>query len=267
MLCLYINLDREPARRTFVERNFAEFAPAHWSLRRIPAVDGRADPDAARDLKISAAELACIRSHVAALEAACAEPGHVMICEDDVLFGPRSFVLIDAMVGGAVEKPWDILFAEAGFGDPRLMIDLFLRYRQLSGAQQAQLIALPTHTYYGATAYIVHEKAKARLLDLVRALPLSAAYDDLLKRLIVGKDIAANLIFPFATSISQHAEASGIQSGGHLALDHVRNAFRRMMWAGGPPLPFNLAAAAAAVEDERTGQFADVLRLMLAPRS
>jgi glycosyl transferase family 25 len=87
---LYINLDRQPGRRASIE---AQGARLGLALERIPAVDGRAIPEAERarlvppdaDPPLSASEVACTMSHMEAWRsiAASADPWGLVL-EDDV---------------------------------------------------------------------------------------------------------------------------------------------------------------------------------------
>ena len=129
MLCLYINLDRQTERRAFVETSFAQFAASAWQLQRIPAIDAETAVTLRSNSRLRPVETACFLSHVKAIETALQDNGPVMICEDDVRFGPQTSRVVPKIISELYPENWDLLFTDIGFGDPKVMIDLF-RLRQ-----------------------------------------------------------------------------------------------------------------------------------------
>ena len=82
----YINLAEQTERQRKLESNFQANNASQWVLHRIDAVSAQAVankiPGRLRD-----GEKACFQSHIKAIETAKQSAGHVLIAEDDILFG------------------------------------------------------------------------------------------------------------------------------------------------------------------------------------
>ena len=267
MLCITINLDREADRRAALTANFARFAGAGWRLERCQAIEAAEAVALRPDSPLRPAETACFLSHLKALEMALAVAGPVMICEDDITFGPRSATLITMALTAIGSGDWHILFPEIGVGDPPVMLKLFELYRQKMAAATTVLLDLKFigEYFFSSAAYIVAGGFKQRLLELLRQAPMDLQYDLVLRRLILGQALRCQVIFPFVTSISPAADSSQIQPGRYGALNLVLNEVRRLLWIDRPPdaARADLAALAAAMGDADTAHFTRALEIVL----
>jgi GR25 family glycosyltransferase involved in LPS biosynthesis len=267
MLCVTINLDRETDRRAALAANFARFADPGWRLERCPAVEAAEAAALRPDSKLRPAETACFLSHIKALEMALAVAGPVMICEDDIILGPRSATLITMALATIASKDWHILFPEIDIGDPPVMLKLFELYRQKMKAATTVLLdpKFIGDYFFSAAAYIVAGPFKQRLLGLLRQAPMDLQYDIVLRRLILGQALRCRVIFPFVTSISPAADSSQIQPGQYEVINLVLNEVRRLLWIDRPPdAPrADLAALAAAMGDADTAHFTRALEIIL----
>lgn len=238
MKCVMINLPAEGVRRAAVEASFAAAPHPGWALTVLPATD-RATAAAAPGT-LSDTEKACFASHRRAIAAALQDEAPVWIVEDDVAFGPHSFAAADAAIAQA--RDWDLLFTEVAVPDPPDMIKLTASWP--AQAEDFRLIDLRQLTFAGATSYLLSGAGKRRLAErLDRIAALDRPYDLLLRDLCHAGALAGRVIFPFVTSISEHADASQIRDGALPLSEAIWNTFRRLMY-----VDRDLAAGRAAAE-------------------
>ena len=228
----YINLEREKARRDCLEANFSQHNSQAWTLARFAAIDASAPGVVLPSSPLRPAETACFLSHRGALERAAAEPGHAMIAEDDVWFGPSSQRVIGAALG-SMPASWDLLYTDVCVSNLHLMIDLFLLQRQRAG--KPALLPLSGVSYAGATAYVVNERAKSRLAGLAAGADLALPYDLWLRQQVSDGRLAAFVTLPFATTLSSLAERSQIQAVDINSINFVWNAYRRLILSDAEP--------------------------------
>ena len=269
MRCLYINLAAQTDRRAFLERNFATHAPSEWQLQPISAVEPQYVHSHAVSGKLRDSEKACLLSHTAAIAESMQCDGHVMIVEDDVLFGPSSCLVIEEALQILGDTAWDILFTDVCIPSTHSMIDLFELRRSLLANSQLNLLPLQHYIFAGSTAYIVHESAKEKILTMLRAVAqFDLPYDLLLRQWIHDARLKGYVIYPFATSLSSHAESSQIQPGETEATDAAWNAFRRLVWFDAEQCPEDPVRSIGRIDpsyyDPMTTDFAQILRVMLA---
>ena len=232
MECFFINLRQQTGRREFLERNFADHKRPGWFLNRVEAIDqeqAAAAPAAAG--AISETERACFLSHRQALLDALEAPGHVLILEDDAMFGPNSCVAIEKALGMLGDDGWDLAYADLGIFHAPLMAELIHFRRRVESTGDLVLLEPKAMTFAGATAYIVNQHAKQTLLELIHASTLHIQYDLFLRELIALGKLRARIIFPFPLSLSTLADYTQIQQSGMQAADWVFNTFRRFIWA------------------------------------
>ena len=270
MHCIFINLDRQSDRRTFVERNFDRYADPDWTLHRFPAIDASHLPARFAAGPLRDGEKACFASHVGALDRALELPGDVMILEDDVWLGPRSAELVNEARGALAGTACDVLYPDACIVDPRQMLDLFLQRREWEATRRSRLLDLRDLKFAAATVYLVREHAKsalaARLATITR---FDVPFDLVLRNLVLGGELTARAAFPFATSLSLHAEQSQVQPGDTVVADTCWNAFRRLVCADSETLrvecPGGFGDALPACDVAAITDFAQVLAFQLSP--
>ena len=264
----YINVASQHARSEFVERNFVEYCPSTWRLRRVEAVtieEVLADklPGTLRH-----AEKACFKSHLRALGLPSAETGPVLIVEDDVLFGAESGEFIEAALGVLDDDEWDILYPDVAITTPQEMLELFLHRQQMQATGKRRgLLDAASLRFAGATAYIVNRTALARVIALLgRDGAMNMPVDLLLRDAVHRGELRARIIFPFATSLSVHAENSQVQTDASMVAERVWNAYRRLMWCGAEPqkATVGLASIPDSFYDAETDAFVGILRAFLA---
>ncbi len=231
MRAIYINLEDQQERRQFVEHNFVSHAYSSWTLHRIAAVG----PEYIRENNIRGqlrdSEKACFVSHMLAIERSLQYDGHIMVLEDDVLFGPSSCRLIENSLQRLSDKPWDILYADIGVSRPDSMLELFCSRINLVAQSDFALLNLPQLHFGGATAYIINAHAKDKVLGMLRAITqIDRPYDLALRDMINKGQLEGFAIYPFATSLSRFADNSQIQPAADQIFDAALNAFRRLVW-------------------------------------
>jgi GR25 family glycosyltransferase involved in LPS biosynthesis len=227
MRCLFINLDAAAHRRARLEANFQALAPNGWTLERIEA----AGPDDVRYLAggLKPNEKGCFVSHRRAIEAAMAEPGDVLILEDDALLVRESFTVLGQFL--RQDRQWDLFFPDLQIIDGHQFFWAARQREVLGRAGNYQIDDLRQVRFVGATAYVVREGAKSKLHALLAAPSLDTPYDIALRHLVHTGQLRALYCLPFITSISEDAEHSQIQ--GEPALQELAmQALRRMFFVG-----------------------------------
>lgn len=224
----YINLAAQTERRRALEENFGAVKPANWALTRVEAVTAQ-DMAGRIPGRIGDGEKACFHSHIKALTLAKAGPGPVLIAEDDILFGAKSFAAIEHACTKIPETAWDIIFTDVSITNIHAMADLLLMRRQAVAGAPFGLVNLARMPFAGSAGYIVNAHAKDKLLGLISNTgPLDFPYDIALQRAIAEGKLRGFVMFPFATTLSPDADHSQIRT---LKADETAmSAFRRLMW-------------------------------------
>ena len=224
--CVYINLAAAEDRRRSVEASFAAAETTGWALQRFEALgpsDVASVPGAT-----SSAERACFASHRAALAAHLAGDDAVMIVEDDVVFSPQAFGVLDALM--ARHAGWDVIYGEV-VCDFSMMVQLAGRRDALVASDRYQAFDLMNRPYFAASAYVVRGAAKRRLHAALSApAGLDQPYDIALRALCHSGQFRMAVAFPFLTTVSILAESSQIQTRENPLFDASLNAFRRLMF-------------------------------------
>ncbi len=224
--CVFINLPAAIARRASVEASFAAAQSGGWALQRFEAL-GPADV-AAIGGGLTPTEKACFASHRAALALHLEGDDPVLIVEDDAVFAPQAFTVLDGMLAQAGD--WDILYTDAALCDFNLMVHLASRRDSMAGRGEFLPVDLKGRSFFGATAYAIRGAAKARLHAALTADEISQPYDLFLRDLIHKGEFKAAVCFPFLTSLAPQADASQIQGGDTAVFDATLNAYRRLMY-------------------------------------
>lgn len=239
MDCLYINLDRQADRRTALTDSFRRWAPPHWTLRRLPAVDAAAVGNSAWPGSLSDGAKACLLSHRRAIEGHRGQSRPLLILEDDARLGPSTGAAVDqilAMADSTAKVPnWDLLFTDVILADLESMVRYARRRPMLMAHRQVELADLQDLSFAGSTAYILHPRAVDKLAALLAAasgngMHLNTPYDLLLRQWVRQRHLQAWMTFPFLTTVAANADESQIQTGEATSADRVWNAYRRAMW-------------------------------------
>jgi GR25 family glycosyltransferase involved in LPS biosynthesis len=225
--CVFINLPAAQDRREGVEASFAAAAAGDWALQRFEAL-GPTDV-AALPGAITPPEKACFASHRAALAQHLEGDDPVLIVEDDAVFAPQAFGVLDGMLAQAGD--WDILYTDAALCDFNLMVHLASRRDAMAARGEYQAVDLKGRSFFGTTAYAVRGASKRRLHAALTAIDaLDQPYDLALRDLIHAGAFKAAIVFPFVTSLSALADGSQIQGGETAVFDRTLNAYRRLMY-------------------------------------
>jgi GR25 family glycosyltransferase involved in LPS biosynthesis len=207
-------------------------------------------------------------SHGKAIKSSLSHEGHALILEDDVFFGPSSLGLIDSALEVIETNEWDILFTDICVPRTQWMVTLFEKRRELLAEQRFELYELHERVFAGATAYLVHEKSKEKVLAALSGLDEpNTPYDLFLRSCIHKRMIKGFVVFPFATSLSDFAESSQIQERKTQLTDSAWNAFRRMMWVDAERMGIDpvarLESTPASYFDEQSQNFLKILGVQL----
>lgn len=231
MECLYINLDTAVARRESLEACFRKNARPGWTLHRWPATTA-ADVEAMGvEGRLPPAHKACFLSHKALISAHAARPGHLMVLEDDAEFGVRTCTLVDQILANNPELQWDVLWTDIAVTDPAGLQRFAKLRRELSARGDALIIDLAQVSYAGATAYIIRDGAKSRVAQmLAEGAAIDIPYDLRLRQLVYEGRLAGHVIFPYLTTVSQHAFQSNIHVNTENCNELIWNVFRRLSW-------------------------------------
>src|ERR1019366_4437824 len=143
---------------------------------------------------------------------------------DAPLSGPNSQQAIRTILGLSSRANWDLMATDVCICNPLQMIQLLaLRRKQ---PDRVDIMDLKSLAFAGTTAYVINHERKARVLATLKAMvPLAMPYDLLLRRLCHDDQLQMRVIFPFATSLSCHAEGSQIQTAGSAVTERLWNAF------------------------------------------
>ncbi|MGZ3378491.1 MAG: glycosyltransferase family 25 protein [Phenylobacterium sp.] len=224
--CVFINLPAATDRRASVEGSFANAQPGGWTLQRFEAL-GPADVGAIGGA-LTPAEKACFASHRAALGQHLDVDDPVLIVEDDAVFSPQAFTVLDGLLA---QSDVDLLYTDAALCDFNLMVHLASRRDGMAQRGDYMTVDFKGRSFFGATAYAVRGAAKAGLhAALSAAETLDQPYDLFLRDLIHSGAFKAAVIFPFVTSLSAQADGSQIQESATAVFDATLNAYRRLMY-------------------------------------
>jgi GR25 family glycosyltransferase involved in LPS biosynthesis len=225
--CVFINLPAATTRRAGVEASFAAAPTGDWALQRFVALG----PNDVLDIpgSISPTEKACFASHRAALAETLGDQDHLMIVEDDAVFSPQTFTVIDGLLD-AFPK-WDVIYLDLSIGDFGLLAVMASRRDAMVAEGRYDILDLAKVSHAAMSAYVVRGSAKRKVhAELNAAVELDTPVDLYLRDSGHAGHIASGGVFPFLTTISSQAEISQIQVVGSAVFDPSMNAFRRLMF-------------------------------------
>lgn len=234
MECFYINLDAAAGRRAAIEANFAAHKKDGWSLTRFAAIDAAYIQAHHVAGASRPGEKGCYLSHQQLIRQNLHNPRPVLLLEDDAVFGARTCETLELFLASENNRDWDILFTDLVIAQPDFMVALTHARHQIMAASQVRVFDLAGVRFAGSTAYLLNAGSQAKLLALLEnEQALDLPYDLFLRKLIAEKKINARFLFPFVTTISDHASDSQIERHGQEAgalADLVWNTFRKMSW-------------------------------------
>jgi len=269
MKLVYINLEAQAERKAALEDSFARCCQVpDWKLQRFSAVDSAYVAANRIPGTISSGAKGCFLSHQHILRANLGDEEDIFMLEDDALFSPKTFLYLPQILESLRERDWDILFTDTLILEIPAMISLINMRRQLMPANEVTMFDLAGLVFAGSTAYVVNGRSKRKLSGLLDVVTEhNAPYDLFLRKVIHDGGLKAYACFPFLTSVSEHANASQIQTeDGQVSLV-LWNTFRRMIWID-RSLDENrelLQAIEARTVDDETQMFGSILMAMASP--
>lgn len=236
MQCRYINLDHAVERRAAIEASFKKAIRPGWNLARFAAIDtGFVDRHAIAGDR-SAAEKACYLSHKTVIETHAASAGHLLVLEDDVEFGVASCEIVDGFLQHNPEAEWDLLFLDVCVQNIGDMATVYFHRERLMKERKVIPLDLAKIPFFGTNAYIVNAGSLEKVLACVEAgLPVDVEYDIYLADQVRQGRLKAAVLFPFVTTLSDHATRSQIQPTSSDKINQARNLFRNLVWLESAP--------------------------------
>jgi GR25 family glycosyltransferase involved in LPS biosynthesis len=266
MQCRYINLDHAIQRRAAIEASFAKAARPGWTLSRFKAIDtGFIDRQPIAGKK-TAAEKACYLSHKALIEAHAASAGHLLVLEDDVEFGIATCEIVDGFLQQNPGAEWDLLFLDVCVYSVDDLVTLYFHREGLMKDRRVIPLDLAKLTFFGTNAYIVNAGSRQKVLACLEAgLPVDVEYDLYLAAQVRQGRLKAAVLFPFLTTLSDHATSSQIQPACVDGLNQARNLFRNFLWLESAPdqLAAGLAECEAAIAKTKHQVFFTLLAALI----
>jgi GR25 family glycosyltransferase involved in LPS biosynthesis len=239
MQCSYINLDRAVQRREDIEASFKAAARPGWRLDRFRALDAAFIEEQRVEGSRTRSEKACFMSHRAVLQKYAGSAEHLLVVEDDVVFGAATFDIVDGFLHQNAQAEWDLLFLDIGTLDMRDMLTMYFNREKFIRQRKVIPLDLARLPFFGSNAYIVNRASFGKVLDcLDSGLPIDIEYDMFLSKQIRKGALKAAVLFPFLTTLSRNAAMSQIQRSGIDTVNLARNIFRNMMWLESAPGKF-----------------------------
>jgi len=226
----YINLDNATKRREAIEENLRKFKSNDVGIHRISAVNKEYVEKNNIHGGIRSNEKACFLSHVKAIEAALKNPGYALILEDDILLGSESISWLDKVLVPAISD-LDLLFIELCISNLPSMFQLYRLKKELLKAGKIEIFRTKIFDFAGASAYLLNDRSKLKLLEILQKLtPLDTPYDLALKMLITEDKLSSGFIFPFIATLSDESLNTSIQLDVDALPNIVYDSFRKLMF-------------------------------------
>lgn len=226
----YINLDESTERRVAIEKNLRQTETSKFSLHRVSAFDRNYVNQQGILGSIRDTEKACFLSHIKAIEMSVQKNGYALIIEDDIYLGNKSLSkLIDLIDSLTFEV--DLLFAEICVSSLQSMFQLYSLKQQYSKIRTVQILKTSLFDFAGATAYVLNQNSKLKLLNYLKKISIfNSPYDLVLKKLIIENAISSGFTFPFVATLNSHSLNTGIQLPADELPNVVYHAFRKLMY-------------------------------------
>jgi GR25 family glycosyltransferase involved in LPS biosynthesis len=240
MQCCYINLDQAVQRRVDIEASFNRAARPGWRLERFSALDTAwVDAHAVAGSR-SRAEKACFLSHRAVIQAHAGKARNLLVLEDDATFGIATCEIVDGFLEQNAGAEWDLLFLDICASQIEDMLTLYFNREKFMRQRTVIPLDLRNIPFFGTNAYIVNANAFEKVLACIDSgMPIDSEYDIFLAKRVREGSLKAAVLFPFLTTLSQHANASQIQRQSVDTINLARNLFRNMMWVESNPASFS----------------------------
>lgn len=266
MHCCYINLDHAKQRSQAIESSFEKAARPGWTLSRFSALDTAfVDAHGIQGCR-TRREKACFLSHKAVIETHTDAGEHLLVLEDDTLFGLATCEIVDGFLQQNAGGDWDLLFLDVSVVNIDDMLTLYFHRQALLQGGKIIPLDLARVPFIGMNSYVVNAASRNKVLACIEAgLPIDIEYDVYMANQISARKLKAAVLFPFVTTLSQHADDSQIQRSSMDTVNRARNVFRNLMWLESKPgmIEHNLPALVAAVANSPHSPLATVLAALL----
>jgi GR25 family glycosyltransferase involved in LPS biosynthesis len=214
----YINLDRSPERRVFMEAQLARLNPAA-PYHRFAAADG--NPNGFPNPALNDAQIGCFTSHYLLLRQHLDGAGHLHVIEDDAVLASGTVRFVEQVIASGMLDELDILFTSTylpedfhSFREARGLWKSNVERAEDGTASAVQFVSLP---YYAATtSYLVNQGSVRLLHDMIgNELERGARVPiDLFIRAAADRGkLRVRSLFPFITSVLPGEFASTIDLG------------------------------------------------------
>jgi hypothetical protein len=206
----YINLDRNPDRKTALELELKRFnAAEHY--RRFPAVDGHSC--GVESPTLSASEVGCFLSHSRLLEQNMTRGVSLHVMEDDVLFSNYASGMLEAVATNDFFGGFDIVYTDVFVP---IDIEVIASYKKIydqslevdaqgrRSFKNFQVLDLSDRNFASAASFLVNGNSLPKVCDFYRRhleSGLTLPIDLLLRNLVLEGKLRAACIFPFVTSV------------------------------------------------------------------
>ena len=231
MRAYYINLDSQTERRDSIESSFRTCQIPGWTLTRFPAI-GK-DEVLRRGVcgRTSDGEKGCFLSHRALLEQTLADEEPILVLEDDAVFSPATFPLIDRFLAEPGVGEWDIAYTDVIIPRIETMADFVRLRREITDRQQVVMLDVTQFSFAGSTAYVVNGRSKRKLYDILASCDcIDSPYDLFVRLQIYHKVLHGHVFFPFITAVGDCSASSQIQRDEVQLTELIWSTFRRMIW-------------------------------------
>jgi hypothetical protein len=225
---LFINLDRNEARREQLTRDLADCGAAA-RYERFAAVDGHAAA-AQHPTELDPGSLGLWLTHERLLEAHRDSDLDLHVIEDDVSLAGDVVARIDETLGRAhSEQPdWDVIWTEMFVPvDTAVYLELTERLVRFHKSRHVQLYPLDRIDFAGTTSMLINRRAVGKYADLISGNWRQGHPIDLfLRDRVQGGDLRALVTVPFLTTLSRQNTESDIR-GAHDRSRRVWDTYRR----------------------------------------
>jgi len=209
----YLNLDRAPERRGFMDQQMAQFGLSA-RYQRFAALEGRNLPQ--RSTRMTANEIGCYSSHLAALRHLQPSGLPVHILEDDAVLAPVTESIILNLIGAGSLDQYDVILTDiaAPINNPAGMAGLRELYQscfgpELPGGPPRQVTSikicdLADMPFSCMASYVVAPRAVGTLIahfEAQLAQGDAEPIDMVLRSLVANRKIRAGCTMPFLTGI------------------------------------------------------------------
>jgi len=263
----YINLDDANDRRAVLEKCLNQFSSLDIQCHRISAYSKDYVEKNKIPGKIRSGEKGCFLSHKKAIQEALEYPGNALILEDDALLGIETINVLKNYLP-AIQPKIDILYTDLCVSDVNSMLQLFKLRRSMMRNGLLEVLETKRIDFCGATAYILNDGSKQKLLNILDTYSsLDLPYDLVLKSLILQDRLDSGFIFPFITKLSPLSSKTQLQMDSDRLNNIAWDAFRKLMFFESKVIPEDILRDLDQIPnnfyDAQAEVFSKILRLIL----